>query len=79
MDCIFIAGLLYLVGTDWNGDRYAVNVDMISHVVEDMSISDLDLRSRTMITTNNGTIVEDLTILDVMTGISMCESYFGGE
>lgn len=75
MDCIFVAGILFMVGTDWNGDRYMINIDQITNVSQNMSISDNqnDMRPRTIITTTNGMIVEDHPILDVAVGISTCE------
>lgn len=76
IDCIFLAGLFYIAGTDINGDPYFANIDFIAHVVQDISISDTDDTPRTMITTTNGTIVEDLDILDVAVGISRCESIY---
>ena len=78
MDCVFIAGLLFVVGTDWNGDRYMLNLDQVTSVVQDMSISDSqnDFRPRTMITTRNGTIVEDVDILDVAFAFSVCEQVY---
>jgi hypothetical protein len=78
MDCVFIAGLLFVVGTDWNGDRYMINLDTVTNVVQDMSISDAqnDYRPRTMITTTNGTIVEDVDILDIAYSFSVCEQVY---
>ena len=78
MDCVFIAGLLFVVGTDWNGDRYMLNLDTVTNVVQDMSISDTqnDIRPRTMITTTNGTIVEDVDILDIAYTFAVCEQVY---
>ena len=78
MDCIYIAGLLFVVGTDWNGDRYMINYDHITSVSQQMSISDSqdDMRPRTFITTTNGTIVEDVEILDVAFGLGRCEAAY---
>ena len=75
MDCVFIAGLLFVVGTDWNGDRYMINIDEITNVTQQMSISDGqdDMRPRTFITTTNGTIVEDNEILEIAFGLGRCE------
>jgi hypothetical protein len=78
MDCVFMAGLLFMVGTDWNGDRYMINIDQITNVTQQMSISDSqdDMRPRTFITTTNGTIVEDVEILDVAFGLGRCEAAY---
>lgn len=82
MDCILVAGIFFLAGTDWNGDRYVLNIDMINHITQAMSISDTDNddpRNRTMITTTNGLIVEDAAILHVISAISTCERYYMDE
>ena len=78
MDCVFMAGLLFIVGTDWNGDRYMINIDQITSAYQQMSISDSqdDMRPRTFITTTNGTIVEDIEILDVAFGLGRCEAAY---
>jgi hypothetical protein len=76
IECIFLAGLWYIAGTDINGDRYFVNIDMIVSATQNMSISDIGGSSRTIIQTVNGTIVEDLDILDVAVGISRCEDLY---
>ena len=78
MDCIFAAGLLFMVGTDWNEDRYMVNIDQITSVVQQMGISDsqTDMRPRTMISTTNETIVEDVEILDVAYALGRCEAAY---
>ena len=75
MDCIFAAGLLFIVGTDWNGDRYMVNIDQLTNITQQMSITDdqSDMRPRTFITSVNGTIVEDAEILDVAFALGRCE------
>jgi len=78
MDCVFMAGLLFMVGTDWNGDRYMINIDQITNVTQQMSISDSqdDMRPRTFITTTNGTIVEDNEIIEVAFGLGRCEAAY---
>lgn len=76
IECIYVAGWLYLAGVNWNGDNYFVNIDMISHVEEKMSVSDTNNRYRTLIHTTNGIIVEDVTALDVAVAISSCDYYF---
>jgi hypothetical protein len=76
IECIFLAGLWYIAGTDINSDRYFVNIDMIVSATQNMSISDIGGSSRTIIQTVNGTIVEDLDILDVAVGISRCEDLY---
>jgi hypothetical protein len=76
IECIFLAGLWYIAGNDINGDRYFVNIDMIVSATQNMSISDIGGSSRTIIQTINGTIVEDLDILDVAVGISRCEDLY---
>jgi hypothetical protein len=76
IECIFLAGLWYIAGTDINGDRYFANIDMIVSATQNMSISDGGGSSRTIIQTVNGTIVEDLDILDVAVGISRCEDLY---
>jgi hypothetical protein len=73
---MLLAGLWYIAGTDINGDRYFVNIDMIVSATQNMSISDMGGSSRTIIQTLNGTIVEDLDILDVAIGISRCEDLY---
>ena len=76
MDCMFVAGLLFIVGTDWNQDRQMINIDQITNVTQQMSISDNqdDMRPRTFITTTNGTIVEDAQILEVAFTLGRCEA-----
>jgi hypothetical protein len=74
MDCIIVAGLLFLVGEDWNGDRYMINIDEIVSVSQNMELD--QVRPRTIISTTNGMIVEDVEILDVAVGISRCEYYY---
>jgi len=76
IECMLLAGLWYIAGTDINGDRYFVNIDMIVSATQNMSISDIGGSSRTIIQTLNGTIVEDLDILDVAIGISRCEDLY---
>jgi hypothetical protein len=76
IECIFLAGLFYIAGSDINGDPYFANIDMIVSVTEDLSITDTDNTPRTMITTLNGTIVENVPILDVAVGISRCEGVY---
>ena len=78
MDCIFAAGLLFIVGTDWNGDRYMINIDQITNVTQLMSISDSqdDMRPRTFIRTSGDTIVEDVEILDVAFALGRCEAAY---
>lgn len=76
IDCIFLAGLFYIAGTDINGDRYFANIDMIVSATQNMSISDTNNTPRTMITTVNGTIVENVDILDVAVGIARCEDLY---
>lgn len=76
IDCILLTGLLYIAGTDFNGDPYLANIDMIVSVTQDLSVSDTDARPRTMITTTNGVIVEDSTILDVAVGMRTCEAFY---
>ena len=76
IECIYLAGLWYIAGTDINSDRYFVNIDMIVSVSQNMSISDTNSVPRTIIHTVNGTIVEDLDILDVAVGISRCEDLY---
>ena len=78
MDCVLIAGLLFVVGTDWNGDRYMINYDQITTVTQQMSITDSqnDMRSRTIITTTNNIIVEDVDILDAVYAFAMCEQVY---
>lgn len=74
IDCIFVAGMLFLSGQDWNGDRYLLNIDEIVSVTQDMSVQ--GTKPRTLITATNGLIVEDVEILDVAVGIASCEYYF---
>lgn len=74
MDCLYVVGLLFLAGEDWNGDRYLVNLDHIVSITQDMRPE--NFQPRTLITTTNGTIVENLEILDVAVGISYCEQFF---
>lgn len=74
IDCIFIAGLLFMVGEDWNGDRYMINIDEIVSVTQNMDPD--NFQPRTLILTTNGTVVEDVDILDIAQGISMCEYFF---
>jgi hypothetical protein len=76
IECIYLAGLWYIAGTDINSDRYFVNIDMIVSVSQNMSISDTNSVPRTIIQTVNGTIVEDSDILDVAVGISRCEDLY---
>ena len=78
MDCIYVAGWLMLAGTDWNGDRYLLNLESFVYAQQMMSISDIadDSRPRTLLHTENGIIVEDLEILDIAVGIARCEEYF---
>jgi hypothetical protein len=76
IECIVLTGLFYIAGTDINGDPYFANVDMIVSVTEDLSIRDTGIKPRTMITTLNGIIVEDLPIFDVAVGMSSCEGVY---
>lgn len=75
IECIVLAGNLFLAGVDINGDNYLVNVDYITHVVEDMTRPDQNTPI-SLITTTNGTIVEDLTIYDVAEGLMWCERHW---
>jgi hypothetical protein len=76
MDCIYVAGWLMLAGTDWNGDKYLLNLERFVFAQQVISVSDIDSRPRTLLHTDNGIIVEDLEILDVAVGIARCEEYF---
>ena len=79
ISCIFLGGIFYITGYDTNNDPYMVNIDMISHVIEDTSISDIDenfYTYKTMITTTNGTVVVNYQIMDVAIGIQDCERYY---
>jgi hypothetical protein len=81
MDCIYVAGWLMLAGTDWNGDRYLLNLEKFVYAQQIMSVSDIanDYRPRTLLHTDNGIIVEDLEILEVAVGIARCEDLFFAE
>lgn len=74
IDCIIVTGWLFLIGEDWNGDRYMINIDHIVSVSQNMEPG--EVRPRTLISTTNGIIVEDVEILDVAVGISRCEYYY---
>ena len=74
MECLYIVGLFLMTGEDWNGDRYLVNVDHIVSITQDMDHGNHD--PRTLIRTLNGTIVENLEILDAAVSISQCDQYF---
>jgi hypothetical protein len=78
MECIYVAGWLMLAGTDWNGDRYILNIEKFVYAQQVMSVSDVnnDSRPRTLLHTENGVIVEDLEILDVAVGLARCEELF---
>jgi hypothetical protein len=67
-----------LAGTDWNGDRYLLNLEKFVYAQQIMTFSDStnDLRPRTLLHTDNGIIVEDLEILEVAVGIARCEDLF---
>jgi hypothetical protein len=82
ISCLFLGGIFYIAGYDINNDPYIVNIDMISHVIEDTTIPDThsDFYSyRTMITTTNGTVVVNYAIMDVAIGIQDCERYYAIE
>jgi hypothetical protein len=82
ISCLFIGGLFFIGGYDINGNPYMVNIDMIAHVVEDVSVKDTANNFgsfRTMITTTNGTIVTNGDIMDVAIGIEDCERYYAIE
>jgi len=78
VECIYVAGWLMLAGTDWNGDRFLLNLESFVYAQQIMTFSDStnDLRPRTLIHTENGIIVEDLEILDVAVSIARCEDLF---
>lgn len=80
MECLLIAGYIWLVGTDWNGDRYMLNAASIVSMNQDMSISDTDdqfmnMRPKTYIQTLNGIIVEDMMLWEVGAELIDCEKY----
>lgn len=79
ISCIYLAGIFYIAGYDIHNNPYMVNIDMISHVLEDVSVNDTEETFgdlKTMITTTNGTIVTSGDIMDVVIGIRDCERYY---
>jgi hypothetical protein len=76
IDCLYLAGWLMLAGDDWNGDHYFINIDHITHVQQNVGVSDTDPRPRTLIYTTNGMIVEDVPIVDIAIAIVSCQGYF---
>lgn len=78
MDCILLAGLYWLIGTDYDQNRYMIQIDTITNIVQEMSISDQqnDMRPMTRIMTTNGMVIEDHPIIEVVRGIAICEEYW---
>lgn len=72
--CYTVVGLLFLVSHDINGDRYLINIDEIVHVIEDSE--GFAGGPITRITTQNGTVVEDESIIAVADAMASCESIY---